>query len=168
MRLALLLIAGTLVLAGCGEAPSTPTTHQKNPAGAVGSTLVVSDSSGTKLDVTVEKLIQPASGANQYAKPAAGKDFVGVKLRIKNVATGSYQNNANNETTLVLSTGKSLLANYNPIAGCGNFANGQVSLSAGASKSGCVTFQLSSGQTVAAVRYGNTVFPGTTAEWRLP
>ena len=168
MRLALVLIAGTLVLAGCGEAPSAATKHQANPSGAVGSTLAVSDSSGTKLDVTVEQLIQPASGANKYSQPGAGKSFVGVKLRIKNVGTASYQNNANNETTVTVAGDKALVADYNPIMGCGNFDNGQVSLSVGASKTGCVTFQVSSGQKVAAVRYGNTVFPGTTAEWSVP
>jgi hypothetical protein len=168
MRLALALIAGSLVLAGCGEAPSIATKHQANPSGTVGSTLAVSNSSGSKLDVTVEKLIEPASGANQYAKPAAGKAFVGVKLLVKNIGTNSYQNNANNETTIVLSTGKASVADYNPLAGCGNFDNGQISLSSGASKTGCVTFQVNSGQKVVAVRYGNTVFPGTTAEWSVP
>jgi hypothetical protein len=84
----------------------------------VGSALAVSDSSGTKLDVTVEKVIDPASGANKYSKAAASKHFVGVKLRVQNTAAKTYENNANNETTIILST-------------------------------------------------GNTVFPGTTAEWHV-
>jgi len=133
----------------------------------VGATLGVSDSSGTKLDVTVEKVIDPASGANQYSNPASGKHFVGVKLRVRNKAATSYQNNANNETTIVLSTGKTRHADYNPIAGCGNFDNGQIKLASGASKTGCVTFQVPNGQKVTEIRYGNTVFPGNTAQWRV-
>jgi Domain of unknown function (DUF4352) len=168
MRAALVLIACALALAGCGQAASTATTSRASPSGAVGSTLEVSDTSGTKLDVTVEQLIQPATGANKYSQPSAGKSFVGVKLRIKNIGKASYQNNANNETTITVSGGKALVADYNPITGCGNFDNGQVSLSVGGAKTGCVTFQVSSGQKVAAVRYANTVFPGTTAEWRVP
>ncbi len=163
----LAIIAGAVVLAGCGQSDQpTTTTTQTTPSGTVGSTLAVSDSSGTKLGVIVERVTDPASGANEYSKPAAGKHFVGVKLHITNAAAKSYENNANNETTIVLSNGHTTVADYNPIAGCGNFDNGQVKLASGASATGCVTFQVPNGQKLVAVRYGNTVFPGTTAEWR--
>lgn len=166
-RSCLAAIAVALALAGCGQSASTQTKSQANPSGPVGSTLQVSNSGPAKLEVTVQQVIAPASGANQYSKPASGKAFVGVKLRVKNIGTSSYQNNANNETTIVLSSGKALTADYNPIADCGNFDNGQITLSVGASKTGCVTFQVASGEKVVAVRYGNTVFPGTTAEWHV-
>lgn len=168
LRSGSLVIAGALALAGCGQSASTATKGQAKPSGAVGSTLEVTDSSPAKLDVTVERVIEPASGASSYSKPASGKAFVGVKLRVKNIGTKSYENNANNETTIILSNGNASVADYNPIAGCGNFDNGQITLAGGASKTGCVTFQVGGGQTVVAVRYGSTVFPGTTAEWRVP
>ncbi len=160
------------VLAGCSSSQAQPGKTQpafaSSGPGPVGATLSVSDSSGTKLDVTVKKVIDPASGANKYSKPASGKHFVGVQLRVKNAATTTYQNNANNETTIVLSNGKTRDAGYNPIAGCGNFDNGQLKLATGKSSTGCVTFQVPNGVRVSAVRYGNTVFPGTAVEWRLP
>lgn len=156
-----------LALAGCGQsASSTAIKVTTNPSGALGSTLPVSDSSGTKLNVTVKRVIDPAAGANSYSIPGAGKHFVAVMLSVKNTAIKSYQNNANNETTIVVSGGQKLVADYNPIAGCGNFDNGQITLSSGASEAGCVTFQVPNGETVLTVRYGNTVFPGTTAQWR--
>lgn len=166
-----LIIAAVFALAGC--APSQPQPSKNHQVTAlhsaqVGTALPVSDSGGTELDVTVEKVIDPASGANQYSNPASGKHFVGVKLRVRNTATVTYQNNANNETTVVLSNGKTAHANYNPIAGCGNFSNGQVKLASSASATGCVTFQVPNGQHVTKVRYHNTVFPGTTAEWHVP
>ena len=80
---------------------------------------------------------------------------------------GTYQNNANNETTITLSGGKTLHANYNPIANCGNFDNGQIKLKVGAASTGCVTFQVPKGQKVIKVGYGNTVFPGKSAEWQI-
>jgi hypothetical protein len=135
--------------------------------GQLGTTLPVSDSSGTQLDVTLKKVIDPASGANSYSDPAKGSHFVGVKLRIHNTATTAYQNNANNETTITLSNGKKLYADYNPIAGCGNFDNGQITLKSGATSTGCVTFQVPKGQKVTQVGYSNTVFPGQNAEWRV-
>jgi hypothetical protein len=169
------ITAAALALAACSPSRPQPGTAHGSPAvsrspsaaAQVGATLGVSDSSGTKLDVTVEKVIDPASGANQYSNPASGKHFVGVKLHVKNKAATSYQNNANNETTIVLSTGKTGHADYNPIAGCGNFDNGQIKLASGASSTGCVTFQVPNGQKVTKIRYGNTVFPGNTAQWRV-
>ena len=103
------IAAAALALAACSPSrPQPGNAHgfrafSRSPSAHVGATLGVSNSSGTKLDVTVEKVIDPASGANQYSNPASGKHFVGVKLRVRNKAATSYQNNANNETTIVLS-----------------------------------------------------------------
>jgi hypothetical protein len=149
------------------KAPGTSAPPTGTSTGQVGSTLPVSDTSGTQLDVTLKKLIAPASGANSYSNPAKGSHFVGIKLRIHNAATSTYQNNANNETTITLANGKTLYADYNPIAGCGNFDNGQLTLKGGASSTGCVTFQVPKGQAVIKVGYRNTVFPGQTAEWHV-
>lgn len=165
------IMATALVLAACAPSRPQPGKGHQSPAPAsaqVGQTLHVSDSSGTMLDVTVEKVIDPAAGANQYSTPASGEHFVGVRLRVRNAAASTYQNNANNETTIVLSNGKTRKASYNPIAGCGNFSSGQVKLSSHASASGCVTFQVPDGQKVTKVRFHNAVFPGTTAIWDLP
>jgi len=165
------IIAAALALAACAPSQPQPVKSRQSPAlhsAQVGMALPVSDSSGTQLDVTVEKVIDPASGANQYSNPASGKHFVGVQLRIRNTAAITYQNNANNETTIVLSNGKTDHADYNPIADCGNFSKGQIKLASRASTTGCVTFQVPNGQKITKVRYHNTVFPGTTAEWHLP
>jgi hypothetical protein len=170
------ITAALLTLASCSPSPPHPAKapspgSKGHPAGTgagqLGSTLAVSDSSGTQLEVTLQKVIDPASGASQYSKAASGKHFVGIKLQIKNKASATYQNNANNETTITLSGGKTLHANYNPIANCGNFDNGQITLKSGAASTGCVTFQVPNGQKVIQVGYRNTVFPGKNADWQI-
>jgi len=182
------LTAAVLLMASCSASPPHPAhKHGASPAphaaatpapgtsrpptgtstGQLGATLAVSDSSGTQLDITLTKIIDPAGGANSYSNPAKGSHFVGVKLRIHNTATTTYQNNANNETTITLTDGKTLHANYNPIADCGNFDNGQITLKSGATSTGCVTFQVPKGQKVTRVGYGNTVFPGKNADWQI-
>jgi uncharacterized protein DUF4352 len=148
-------------------APGTSAPPTGTSTGQLGATLAVSDTSGTRLGVTLKKLIDPASGANQYSNPAKGSHFVSVKLRIHNTAASTYQNNANNETTITLANGKKLYADYNPIAGCGNFDNGQITVKSGAASTGCVTFQVPKGQKVIKVGYRNTVFPGQSAEWHV-
>ena len=148
-------------------APGTSAPPTGTATGLLGAILPVSDTSGTQLDVTLTKVIDPASGANSYSKPASGTHFVGIKLRVQNMAPSTYQNNANNETTITLSSGKTLHANYNPIASCGNFDSGQVKVKSGATSTGCVTFQVPKGAKVIQVRYGNTVFPGVTAQWSI-
>src|SRR5215467_10609108 len=168
--------AALLTLAACsapGPHPAkthgaaTPAGPAASSAGELGSALAVSDSNGTQLDVTLTKVIDPAGGANQYSNPASGTHFVGIELRVQRKAASTYRNNANNETTITLSDGKTLHANYNPIAGCGNFDNGQVKLKSGAASTGCVTFQVPGSQKVIKASYGNTVFPGVTARWRI-
>ncbi len=170
------ITAALLTLASCSASPPHPAKAPSpgshgHPAGSgagqLGSTLAVSDSSGTQLKVTLQKVIDPASDASQYSKPASGKHFAGIKLHIQNKASATYQNNANNETTITLSGGKTLHADYNPIANCGNFDNGQIKLKSGAASTGCVTFQVPKGQKVIKVGYGNTVFPGKNAEWQV-
>jgi Domain of unknown function (DUF4352) len=170
---AVAITAVALASAGCSASSPQPGQSHPSPAslGATsapeGTAIAVSDSNGTKLEVTLTQVIDPAGVASQYSQPALGKHFVGVKLRVQNKAATSYENNANNETTIVLTDGKTDDAGYNPIAVCGNFDNGQIKLAAGASATGCVTFQVANGEKVAQVRYGNTVFPGVTAQWHL-
>jgi hypothetical protein len=147
--------------------PGTSAPPTGTRTGQLGSTLPVSDTSGTQLDVTLTKVIDPASGANSYSKPASGKHFVGVKLRVQNNAPSTYQNNANNETAITLSNGKTVHADYNPVANCGNFDNGQIKLKSGATSTGCVTFQVPKNSKIIRVSYRNTVFPGTTAQWSV-
>lgn len=171
------VIAGALLASGCSSShpqpgqshssPATSTSRIGTRSGQPGASITVTDSSGTKLHVTLKQVIDPANGANQYSQPASGKHFVGVQLRVQNDAATSFENNANNETTIVLSNGKKDEADYNPIAGCGNFNNGQVKLAAGASTTGCVTFQVPKGEKITEVRYGNSVYPGITAQWQL-
>ena len=110
------VIAVALAAAGCSPAASQPGPGQASAASAAGRTgirsappgtsVAVSDSSGTSLDVTLKQVIDPAGGASQYSQPAAGHHFVGVKLLIRNDAAASFENNANNETTIVLAGGK--------------------------------------------------------------
>ena len=161
------------VLAGCSSSQAQPGKTQpafaSSSPGPVGATLSVSDSSGTKLDVTVKKVIDPASGANKYSKPASGKHFVGVQLRAEERRDPHLpEQRQQRDDEIVLSNGKTRDAGYNPIADCGNFDNGQIKLASGKSSTGCVTFQVPNGARVSAVRYGNAVFPGTAVEWRLP
>ncbi len=187
------IIVAALALGGCSPSPPQPGHSHPSPAsskpksanaaqvstasgnsriGTVsaqqGAAITVSDSGGTKLDVTLEQVIDPADGASKYSQPPEGKHFVGVKLHLQNKAAGTYQNNANNETTIVLTDGKTVDAGYDPLAGCGNFDNGQVKLKTGAATTGCVTFPVPKGDKVAEVRYSNTVYPGVTAQWHLP
>src|SRR5215472_7757430 len=104
--------AALLTLAACsapGPHPAkthdaaTPAGPAAGSPGELGSTLAVSDSNGTRLDVTLTKVIDPAGGASQYSNPASGTHFVGIKLHVQNKAASTYQNNANNETTITLS-----------------------------------------------------------------
>lgn len=63
------------------------------------------------------------------------------------------------QTLPTLSNGRTVHADYNPIANCGNFDNGQIKVKSGAALTGCVTFQVPKGPKIIMVSYRNTVFP---------
>jgi hypothetical protein len=110
------VIAVALVASSCSSSHPQPGQSHSSPASSTGrigtssaqpgASITVSDSSGTKLDVTLKQVINPADGASQYSKPASGQHFVGVQLHVQNEAAASFENNANNETTIVLTNGK--------------------------------------------------------------
>jgi hypothetical protein len=80
------------------------------------------------LGISARGLNRPGLRRESIQPPASGQHFADVKLRVQNKASGTDQNNASNETTIVLSGGETLHADYNPIADRGNFGNGQIRL----------------------------------------
>ena len=95
--------------------------------------------------MTLLKITDPAQGADQYTTADAGKRFVAASLKIMNSGTSSYQDDANNNITLIGSDNQSYTFDSSTVSGCTNFSNGQYTLAAGESATGCVVFQVPNG-----------------------
>jgi hypothetical protein len=147
-------------------APAPPTTQ---PTGHVGSTLTVSmQAPGVTIAnarVTLVKLIDPAPGADEFSTPHTGTRFVAAEFEI--VAVGAVSDYANNDAAIVGSDNQTYQPDiFDSIAGCTNFHFGQVTLAAGRSTTGCVTFEVRTGVTPKAVTFGTE--NATIGQWQVP
>lgn len=147
-------------------ASSTPRASAP-PVAHVGSLIDVGGSHG--LGITLTQVIDPAQGADQFTTPDPGKRFVAVDLSIKNNGHSTYSDDANNDTSLIGSDNQSYTPDFDSVSECTNFDNGQITLAAGESVTGCVVFQLPTGVTTAKVQYTpDSGFSGSTGEWQVP
>lgn len=144
----------------------TPNANDKTSVARIGSAIQLSAANNAKLSVTAQQVIDPASGANEFSTPESGKRFVGVKFVISNVGSGTYNGNANNGASVIGSDGQTYTTDFNAIAGCTNFNNGDITLAPEGASTGCVVFQIPNGVTVAKVRFNpNSGLSGETGEW---
>lgn len=133
----------------------------------VGAVLNIGGSKG--LAVTLQQVMDPATSDNQYITADAGKRFVAVKLQIQNNGQASYQDDANNNVTLIGSDNQSYTADFDPISGCTNFSNGEYTLAAGESATGCVVFQVPNGVKAAKVQFQTiSGLSSSTGKWLVP
>lgn len=149
---------------GCSgaEGPGTGVGTGAGPA-KVGDTLELGGSSG--LAVTLVKVIDPATGADQFTTPDAGKRFVAVDVKIANKGTSAYQDDANSDVSLIGTDGQAYTVDFSNVAQCTNFNDGDYTLAGGESITGCVVFQLPTGISTSKVQFQDS--SDDTGEWDI-
>ncbi len=176
------LLAG--ILAACGGSLAPDSGHTPKPQGSmahsapatkaagaptehVGGGFAVTSSSGSKYDVHLTKVIDPAQGTDEFSTPDAGKRLVGAVFRITGVK-GNSSDDANNDATLIGSNGQAYQADFDSIAGYTNFSSGQFNAAPGAAEVGAVTFQVPAGVKVAEVQWSaDSGFGGAPGIWKV-
>lgn len=94
---------------------SAATSGTTATAAVVGSTISLSGSSGTAIQVTVVKVIDPAAGADEFDQASAGDRLVAVQLQIKNTGTAVYADDPDIDVTLIDSTGQQYQISLNQV-----------------------------------------------------
>lgn len=149
------------------QASQSKKSNSTNNVAHVGQAIDVGGSKG--LHIAMLSVTDPATADNQYITADAGKRFVAVKMQILNNGTGTYKDDANNNVTVIGSDNQSYTADFSGVSGCTNFANGEYTLAAGASATGCVNYQLPNGVNVAKIQFTpDSGFSGSTGEWLNP
>ncbi len=133
----------------------------------VGATVDVGGSKG--LAVTLNQVIDPASGADQYTTPDAGNRFVAVDVKIVNNGTAAFSDDANSDVTLIGTDNQSYTADFDDVSECTNFNEGQYTLAPGESATGCVVFQVPDAVNTAKVQFQTqSGLSQSTGEWLVP
>lgn len=157
--------------AASAPAPSAPASTPDTMTGPLGSSFTVTtqDNSGKDVsyDVTAKRVLDPATGADEYTTPDAGKRFIGVKLTISG-GIGYSHDDANNDVAIVGSDGQTYTPDFNSISAGTNFNDGDFSVSAGQKVTGWVTFQLPKRVSAASVQWQADIFGGSPpATWTM-
>jgi hypothetical protein len=141
--------------------------NTSNPTAHVGATVDVGGGKG--LAVTLNQVIDPASGADQYTTPNAGDRFVAVDIKIVNNGTAAFSDDANSDVTLIGTDNQSYTADFDNVNECTNFNSGQYTLAPGESTTGCVVFQVPDAVNTAKVQFQiQSGLSQSTGEWLVP
>ncbi|NNN12592.1 MAG: DUF4352 domain-containing protein [Acidimicrobiaceae bacterium] len=152
---------------GTTNAPgSTPTTASKPHLGA---TEIVKDQNGHAYTVQAISVTDPATASDQFNAANAGDRLVAVNLVLTNKSSAVIQDDADVTTTVVGSDNQTYQASFDTVNGCTNFNSGQFTLTAGASSSGCVVFDIPTAVKVTSVVFQPTTFgSNVVATWLVP
>jgi hypothetical protein len=137
----------------------------QEPPGRIGSSFNVEDGSGHVYQVTLAKVIDPATGENQFTVPDDGKRFVGLIFKVKALTGSPQSEDANNNAMVIGGNGQTYSADFDGIAGYTNFDDGAIRVAQGETVTGAVTFQMPNGVTVSNVTWTALSGFGSTVEW---
>lgn len=176
------VVAVVLVTAACsGGVSTTPSGHTSGTAKAstsakpsapakaatVGDYFDVKDGSGNTYRVTLDKLIDPAQGADQFSTPDNGKRFVGTVFTITALSGSPKDQDANNNASVVGANGQTYTPDFNSIAGYTDFSSGQINVAQGQSVTGAVTFQVPTGVKVTRVLWSTQSGFSSSVQWSV-
>lgn len=159
-----------------GAAPSTAATTTTLPepttttttaptAQHVGGAFSITTTGGAA-NITLVAVTDPAPASDSFETPKAGNRFVGTKVTLTGV-TGTLTGDINNDVDIIGSDDQTYSPSFDDIAGCTNFSHGSFSVAAGATSTGCVTFEVPKTVGVKAVQL-SLIGGGAAADWLVP
>lgn len=145
-------------------ATAPPTTAA--PKAQVGDTLdLAGTDSGSRMAVSLTRVVDPATAADEFSSPSPGSRLVSVQFRLKDIGTAVYSDAPSNGAEVIDSNGQGYGASIADSAAGPGFP-GTVHLAPGDTALGYVTFQVPSGAKVAKVQFTlNSGFADNTGEW---
>jgi hypothetical protein len=152
---------------GTPQAKGSPSATQAAAPARIGAYFDVKDDSGDTYRVRLDKVIDPAQGADQFTTPNHGMRFVGVVFTIKAISGSPKDEDADNDAAVIGSNGQTYTSDVSSIAGYTDFSNGQINVAQGDSTKGAVTFQLPNGIAVSKVQWSASSGFGSTSQWTL-
>ncbi|GAB2793914.1 hypothetical protein GCM10027073_27800 [Streptomyces chlorus] len=134
----------------------------------VGDTLTLEGfEEGSKLDVTVVKVADPAKSADEFMEPASGKRFVGVQFQLVNTGKAAYSDSPSNGAQVADSEGQQFDATFGDITAGPSMASG-LKLKPGAKGLGWIVFEVPEAAKVDTVQFTmDSGFADKTGEWKL-
>jgi len=152
------------------SAPSASGPASSAPAGeGVGDTQTVNGlSDGETLAVTLTKVADPATPADEFSTPQAGDRLVGTQFRIANAGSVPYHDAIDNDVQLIDEKGQAYQPELADSITAGRLFE-EVRIDPGDSRLGFVVFSVPSGMRLATVQFvPDSGLADDTAQWTLP
>lgn len=186
-RLAAIAMGAAIAVTGC-SAGSTVTDTPKAPADTsksatkapvektpaapkaakVGDTITLKGAEdGSKLDVTVVKVADPAKPADEFSAPEDGNRWIGVQFQLVNTGTIAYGDSPGNGTQIADVQGQQFTSTFADVSAGPSMAS-SVNLKPGAKALGWVVFEVPKASKADVVQFTmDSGFADQTGEWKL-
>ncbi|MFI8104569.1 DUF4352 domain-containing protein [Streptomyces sp. NPDC086023] len=156
---ALALVAGGLG-AQASAAPAEPV--------PLGTTVTLTGQRSEKVAVTVLKVVDPATSSDEFFTPDEGNRYVSVQFRLKNIGRGPYRDSPVNGATLVDAQGQQFDADVVAKTTAGPRLPVALTIPAGNTALGYLTFQLPDGSKPVTVQFAlNSGYAEDVGEWKV-
>ncbi|WP_073952599.1 DUF4352 domain-containing protein [Streptomyces kebangsaanensis] len=180
-------VVGALALTACGTGSTVVDKPKENAAAKadsgkdaekekdatpevakVGDTLTLKGmEDGSRLDVTVVKVADPAKSADEFSEPDSGKRFVGVQFKIVNTGKAVYNDSPSNGAQVADSEGQQFDSTFAEIT-AGPSMSSSLKLKPGATGLGWIVFEVPKASKPDTVQFTmDSGFADQTGEWKL-
>ena len=166
--------ANQVVTTGAGHASSAVTTAAPASISSAAKKAGVGDAidlKGTKagnvLEVTLTKLVDPSTPTADFNKPAAGKRYVAVQLKITNKGQSTYSEDPQILVKAKDALGQVYSIDFGSDTTAGQALDSGLNLAPGDSTLGYAVFQVPTGQKITKVQYTLTPIGGSVAQWTI-
>ncbi|GGL53128.1 hypothetical protein GCM10014719_63050 [Planomonospora parontospora subsp. antibiotica] len=106
--------------------------------------------------VTVTRVIDNATPANQYTKPKVGHRFAAIEITLKNVGQAVYSDSPTYAGTLIDAEGQQYRSTYSDVTEGASFG-GAVTIARGDERKGVIVFEVPTSVKLAKLQYGPAI-----------
>ncbi|QTD99135.1 DUF4352 domain-containing protein [Streptomyces cyanogenus] len=122
---------------------------------------------GSKLDVTVVKVADPAKSSDEFTTPESGNRFVGVQFKLVNTGTAAYSDSPGNGAQITDADGQQFESTFADIT-AGPSMSSDVRLKPGGKALGWIVFEVPKASKTATVQFTmDSGMANQTGEWKL-
>lgn len=122
---------------------------------------------GSKIMVRLTRIIDPVP-AGEFDQPAAGNRFIGVRVRLTNQGSTTYDDSPSNGAALIVSGDEQADQALVAEGPCGGEFSSAAKISPGTSQAGCIPFEAPRGKRPIRFQFAlDSGFGPSTGEWTL-
>ncbi|GAA5077328.1 hypothetical protein HNP84_003698 [Thermocatellispora tengchongensis] len=147
------------------EPPASEASEADEPAKLGGTITLAGLESDLQVAVTLERVVETATPANDFLKPSAGNRFYAVELVLHNKGQAPYSDSPLNGAVLIDAEGQQYRATIAEVRE-GVAFGGSVSMGAGDNRKGVIVFEVPAAAEIAKFQFAlNSGFADQKGEW---